>query len=380
MKGLIILFLIGVWSCQPKDISENHIPKIGTKYFIWHDTERIDEYYGGTRMINVQIWYPTDIRDSNKTFPPAPYYYQIDKIHKNLDHWTDEDYQFVSEIQTNSVIGPPVKSAKSKYPVILLSPSLGGNMSQYTYYAEYLTKSGFVVVGVNHLHESEYVIGHEMNVFPSNLAFHDSLKQLEIPSQITAEKYREVKGVRHRVLGEDLIFCLNKLEEINESEFEGLLDLENVGAFGHSIGGAAVIYASFLDQRFDAILDIDGTPPTVALKQGINAPFMFIEDLTDYNNHVGYKKMHQRRSSFCEINAADSYRILIGETSHNSFLDINYHSAQSEAEKKKVLALLQKTANYMNQFFSHYLRGAKLDITEIQTDSLEVIKYEKGKK
>jgi len=377
MKCLIFLLLIGSWSCQPKNINENQISKIGTKSFKWYDRERVDEYYGGFRLINVQVWYPADSNESNKNYPLAPYYYEIDSTHKKLGHWTAEDYQFVSKIKTNSYVNHPISTDQSKFPVILLSPSLGGNISQYTYYAEYLAERGFIVVGVNHLYESEYVVDNNMNVFPANLTFHDSLKLLDIPSQITAEKYREVKGARHLVLGEDLIFCLNKLEEINQSEFSGQLDLQNIGAFGHSIGGAASIYASYLDERFDVILDIDGTPPTIALKNGINAPFMFIEDLTDYKNHKGYKKMHQRRSSFCEINSADSYRILIGGINHNSFLDINYHTAQSSDEKKKVLELLRKTAQYIDQFFSHYLKGTELDLTEIKSDSLEIIKYEK---
>ena len=72
----------------------------------------------------------------------------------------------------------------------------------YTYYAEKLAKCGFVVVGINHLYESEYVIDNNMNIIPANLAFHDSLKTLDIPKQITAEKYREVKGIRQKVLGE----------------------------------------------------------------------------------------------------------------------------------------------------------------------------------
>ena len=125
------------------------------------------------------------------------------------------------------------------------------------------------------------------------------------------------------------------MEEINTAEFEGRLDLEKIGAFGHSIGGAASIYTSLLDKRIKAVLDIDGTPPTAALESGMTVPFMFIEDLTDYENHEGYKKMHQRRAEFCEINSSESFRILIGGTNHNSFLDINYHSASDENEKGK---------------------------------------------
>ena len=378
MRYLSFLLLIIIFSCKPEKLVENQNFNVGTKSYKWSDSNRIDNYYGNYRLINVQIWYPIDATNPINTFSSPQYYYEIDNTYKSLENWTEEDYQIISKVPVNSLVNYPISEAKSKFPVLIFSPSLGGNISQYTYYAEHLAKSGFIVVGVNHLYESEYAIDNKMNVFPSNLKFHDSLKTLDIPKQISAEKYREAKGERQLVLGEDLVFCLNKLEEINQNEFNGQLDLQKVGAWGHSIGGAAAIYASVLDERFKAILNLDGTPPSIALKNGIKVPFMFIEDLTDYENHNGYKKMHKRRSSFCKINDTDSYRILIGETNHNSFLSINYHLTQNKEDKKIVLNVIQKTEQFMNQFFSHYLKSKEMNLQEIKTDSLEIIKYIKS--
>ena len=369
MRYTLFLLLIVFLGCQSKKIEENQNSKIGTKSFKWEDSERVDSYYGGNRLINVQIWYPTNFDEQVKQYTYSKYYYEIDNVYKKLENWTDEDYQIVSKIPTESFINCPISEKQPKYPVLLLSPSLGGNISMYTYYAEQLAKSGFVVVGINHLYESEYVIDNNMNVMPVNVAFHDSLKTLNIPKQITAERYREVKGIRQKVLGEDLVFCMNKLEEINTNEFGGRLDLQKIGAFGHSIGGTASIYASLLDKRIKAVLDIDGTPPTVALENGIAVPFMFIEDLTDYENHEGYKKMHRRRAAFCEINSSESFRILIDGTNHNSFLDINYHTAQDENERKKALGILQQTTNYMLQFFNHFLKQDEMSLRGVKTDS-----------
>ena len=377
MRYILLLPLIVFLGCLSKKTEENQNSKIGTKSFKWKDSERVDSYYGGNRLLNVQIWYPAIFDEQIKQYANSQYYYEIDNAYKSLENWTDEDYQFVSKIPTKSFINCPISEKQSKYPVLLLSPSLGGNISMYTYYAEKLAKCGFVVVGINHLYESEYVIDNNMNIIPVDLAFHDSLKTLDIPEQITAEKYREVKGIRQKVLGEDLVYCISKLEEINTDEFEGRLDLEKIGAFGHSIGGAASIYASLLDKRIKAVLNIDGTPPTAALESGITVPFMFIEDLTDYENHEGYKKMHQRRAEFCEINSSESFRILIGGTNHNSFLDINYHTASNESEKEKALDVLNQTTDYMLQFFNHYLKQDEISLGETKTDSLEIIKFEK---
>ncbi len=369
---LLVLFLnaLSIFYTPHSDTLTEDISTIGVKQYIWVDHARWDEYYGGNRIINAQVWYPGV---ENKKSMRTPYYLFLDKAHPYLDNWSEEEFHFVQSIQTQSWLDIPVKTGTEKYPVIILSPSLGGNLSQYTFYAEYLARKGYIVLGINHLFESEFVINSHGHTIPTNQTFHDSLKTLNIPEQITADEYREVKGIRQKVLGEDIIFSLEQL--FQEPFFEEILDTNRVGAFGHSIGGAAVIYASLLDDRIDVVADIDGTPPTVALTQGISVPFLFIEDLTDYNNHSGYAKLHARRNTFCERNHRESWRILMGGTSHNSFLDINYHLADTEYDKRQSWAVLKETANYLETFFSHHLSSKPLPWIEVHNDSLEILYF-----
>ncbi|NRA49232.1 MAG: hypothetical protein HRU12_08865 [Phaeodactylibacter sp.] len=130
-----------------------------------------------------------------------------------------------------------------------------------------------------------------------------------------------------------------------------------------------------MDDRIAAVLDIDGTPPTKAFEDVLEVPFMFIEDLIDYKNHSGYQKVHRRRARFCNSNKADAYRVMIGETKHNSFLDIHYHLAEQMEAKRSALNILNQTANYAHQFFDYGLKGLAMDLPEIQTDTLEIIRY-----
>ncbi|WP_273565854.1 alpha/beta hydrolase family protein [Maribacter halichondriae] len=378
MKNILILIALVIISCknQPHEALEKNQKityQIGAKYFIWSDSDRIDSYYGGNRLINVQVWYPIDSTQINEKFKPSEYYYEIDKVRKDIGGWTENDFNAVSNLKTYSLKDAPISHSKTNFPLIIFSPSLGGNISLYTYYAEELAKKGYIVAGVNHLYESEYVINEKRAVYPVNVRFHDSLKTLNIPDQISADKYREVKGLRQKVLAEDLIFCLNKLQEVNSNYFNNKIDFSNVGSFGHSIGGAAAVYASYLDDRFKAVIDLDGTPPSIALDNGIDVPFMFIEDLTDYENHEGYKKLHKRRNDFCEKIRADSFRILIGGINHNSFLDINYHMENNNHDKMRFLNTLQITEGYMANFYNHYLNGKDLNLKEMKIDSLEII-------
>ncbi|MCB0724286.1 MAG: hypothetical protein KDC73_06250 [Ignavibacteriae bacterium] len=352
----------------------NETYNVGTRYFRWIDTNRLDPYYGGYRIINVQVWYPSDITESNNEYERSSYYSNIEDIWEKLNGWSAEDVALVSSINTISFVNAPVSTQKKSFPLLIFSPTLGGNISLYTYYAEALARNGFIVAGVNHLYESEFVLNEEGEVFPSDLSFHDSLKLLEIPTQITADDYRKEKGKRQKILAEDMIYSLNKLEEVNPEDFDGKIDLKSIGVWGHSIGGAAAIYTSILDDRIKAVLDIDGTPPTVALK-GINVPFMFIEDLPDYKNHDGFRKQFIRRSEFCKKVKGGAYRVLIGGADHNSFLDINYYSADNEPVKENALRIISETLDYMKTFFDIYLKGENLVINGKKSDSLEVIKF-----
>lgn len=359
----------------PKDKSLFPSYQIGTRSFVLEDTTRVDPDYGANRLINIQVWYPADLSDGT-FYPLAPYYLGLEKAYSTLNHWSELEYQQVALIASKAFHNAPIlPPTEERRPLVLFSPSLGGNLSQYAYYAEYLSQKGYIVVGVNHQYESEFVINQKDHIIPANHFIHDSLRTLDIPQQITADEYRLAKGPRQKILGEDLIFCLNQMELNAQLELKNQVDWEKVGVFGHSIGGAAAVYASLLDERFKAVLNIDGTPPSIALEQGMNVPFMFIEDLVDYENHVGYGKLHLRRNSLCEKNSRDAFRIMLAGTNHNSFLDIHYNLATLPAERTNALKVISTTATYMESFFNAYLADKALDLKPQKSDTLEVHIY-----
>ena len=376
MKKQFIIFLnflmFGCHTSSQAQVQEDFL--VGVRYFQWQDDQRSDPYYGGKRLINVQVWYPIASSVKPQNFKKAPYYYQIALAYSKLHNWSQADAQMVQKIPTAALVDAPLPNTSTKYPLIIFSPSLGSHVAQYTYYAERLAKAGYIVAGVNHLYESQYVVDSQKRIFTANHRFHDSLKTLQIPAQITVDKYREVKGLRQEVLGQDLIFCLDQLKK---SIFTQSINFNKVGAWGHSVGGAAAIFASFKDPRFSAVLNLDGTPPSVAMQEGIKTSFMFIEDLTDYKNHPGYKKLHKRRNNFCKKVSKNAYRVLLAGTNHNSFLDINYHTAHSKAQRQKLLKVLRTTLYYMQGFFDRYLKAQPFALKAGKTKEVEVFTFEK---
>jgi len=245
---------------------------VGTTYFTWTDTTRIDPSYGGYRLINVQVWYPADSMDQFLSQPSAAYYTDVKDVWAQLPGWLAADSALVDTVSTLSRVNVPVSEHLNKYPLLICSPGLGSNIATYSFYAERLARKGYIVAGVNHLYESEFIINEQRQVIPANLTFHDSLKALDIPDQISADDYRAAKEPRQQMLGEDLSFCLNRMLK-TLTAISSVIDTARIGAWGHSIGGAAAVSAAQNDRRFKAVVNLDGTPPSSALEAGIDAPF-----------------------------------------------------------------------------------------------------------
>jgi predicted dienelactone hydrolase len=135
------------------------------------------------RPIQIDVWYPT--ADKEQT-----YNYGISKGN----------------------IAAKAKLATGKFPMILLSHGAMGAASNYSWIAEYLSRRGYLVVGVSHFGESP-VFGF------------DSIDQTSV------RRF----GDRTR----DLNFALEFI--IERSKFTEIIDSKRIGAIGHSSGGASVL-------------------------------------------------------------------------------------------------------------------------------------------
>ncbi|MFK7924175.1 MAG: hypothetical protein AB8H47_19610 [Bacteroidia bacterium] len=331
-----------------------------------------DPYYGGKRHLLLQCWYP--IEDFPLSAERADYLPFFEVVQKEANI-SEEEVEALSMIKTRSLAGVRIKKQKGGYPVLILSPALGSHTSSYTYLAEELVSAGYVVIGINHQYESEYVIDPVGRFISANLSFHDSLKEIPIPEQITADGYRAAKGPRQQVLAEDIAFALEELFELNLSNFNNQLDLARIGAWGHSIGGAAVTDAARNTGLIKAVANLDGTPSSDALANGIGLPYLYLEDLTDYRQHDGYRMQFDRRDAFCRKGGSIAYRVLFAGIDHSSFYDYSYQLTPNTAEGIAQKEYLNGFISYLDRFFALHLSGEWTNIKAQQSDSLEVFVY-----
>lgn len=164
----------------------------------------------------------------------------------------------------------------------------------------------------------------------------------------------------------DVRFVMDQLAVLNGSasdRFSGRLDLQRIGVFGHSFGGATALEECHLDSRCKAALDIDGSPFGNVIGAGLKQPAMFIM-------HDGFKP----GCDSCEPDSRDvdailrestarGYEVVLKGPQHMNFRDL----AMLFAPVMRPLGLtgpidgrrgLRITGDYTLAFFDHILNGA----------------------
>ena len=90
------------------------------------------------------------------------------------------------------------------------------------------------------------------------------------------------------MLVSDTKFVVSQLQQLNAGnpygKFKGRLDMQRLGMFGHSFGGAQTLQFCHDDPRCKAGIDIDGAPYGSVVHEGVKQPFMFI--LSDHKREI----------------------------------------------------------------------------------------------
>ncbi|MEU8917223.1 lipase [Streptomyces nigrescens] len=241
------------------------------------DHERPDPWVDGRdRELMVSVWYPAR---STREYPRQPY------MQPGTARFVDESDSFRlarpgevdwAAIRTDAASAAPADH-HGRRPVVLYSPGLQSFRALGTSTAVELASRGYVVVSVDHTYEAPAV------EFPGG--------RVELQKPMSGvEGLRKVIDTRVR----DTRFVLDQLEVLRgggNPDAEGrrlpnglgrALDLERIGMFGHSGGGATAAEAMRTDRRVDAGINMDGTlqySKTEFLpvaREGLDRPFMLM--------------------------------------------------------------------------------------------------------
>ncbi|HEX4701503.1 MAG TPA: hydrolase [Pseudonocardiaceae bacterium] len=231
---------------------------------------------GRTRELMISLTYPARHADR---YPTAPY--------MDPGAWESlgqSAFRLGSALvpQTAAHEGAPVDRHPDGLPVILYSPPSGGDRSFNTVLVQELASRGYLVATVDHTYsddEVEFPDGRvARRVFP---------EQLTIP-QLTAEVAERDKDIR---------FVLDELTALDHGAnpdaehrtlpdgLRGALNLNEVGMFGMSLGGATAAATMLDDPRIKAGIDLDGDLFGPVVTTGLNRPFLLLGNATDNRNN-----------------------------------------------------------------------------------------------
>lgn len=225
---------------------------IGTKTYQVNDDSR-NEIYGdqeGIRKFNFQIWYPFIKTDEQER---APWLLDQEVTSQALSR----DFGFPGFLlnQTKFVTSHSYLDAdfteETSYPVVIISHGWSGTKYLHSDLGENLASQGFIAVSIEHTYGSVASVIDGEVIAKQNDAltgFADSTLNLASNTRLMM------------TYGLDIIATIDFLETLNSNEndiFYNHLNLDHIGAVGHSTGGGGMIYAALHDDRIQAIIGLD---------------------------------------------------------------------------------------------------------------------------
>jgi predicted esterase len=265
---------------------------VGTRSWQWTDPARLDPYAPGgntPRQLVAQAWYPVDPGNEGEYSPWMP---SAEIVAPAVADWINLPSFFLNHlvlVKTQALQDVSIAMSEEGFPLLLFSHGYGGFRAQNTNQMQYLASHGYIVVAVEHTY------GAVVTVFPDGQVAHHNPDTM--PDNLPpAEDLEATRALGSQWAG-DLSFVLDQLSSMeqagSEEAWEGKLDLNRIGALGHSTGGGAVIEFCYRDPRCQATLTLDPFVKPVsgqALHQGLSVPALhiFSEAWTSNENLVRF--------------------------------------------------------------------------------------------
>jgi dienelactone hydrolase len=271
------------------------------------------------------VWYPAQPRAGT-----APGRYMDPK---NAALWASvTGFVLFRDSYAHADPGAPFHVEASKLPVILYSPGYTNPRSDNTEKCLSLASHGFVVVALDSPYTQSWVLEN------GRLVFGDHWDPLSLDFTIRVS---------------DAQFVVDELARWNESDplLAGRLDLQKIGMFGFSFGGAVTAGLSQIDSRVKAcaFLDGGGHPDLATVRFNIPAMILVGSDSTPtlLQARKYYRALFDRLSE-------SAYFVGFRDAAHGSFADYSWFMSPPVASQ---LRLATSMRAYIVSFFNKHLRN-----------------------
>ncbi len=362
----------------------NHIEKpsgsyeVGTFSMDIVDENRI-ELYGDTsgepRQIRIQLWYPTD---STVGLDRAKWLNDGVKVASSIPSFAGMPgflLAYTARIDSNSYLYAILSDDKSSYPIIVVSHGWLGFRNIHTDFCELLASNGYIIASIDHTYGSLATVfndGTVRNVDPNALPdastvddFSDYSNKLVTTFAIDAQL--TINTLENLTTGQVKLDNYIDKKDLNNMEdtsgFSGMLEdrinIDMIGAIGHSTGGGGVTKLAMIDDRIDAVFGFDPWVEPIEetlLNQGLSTPSIYISS-EQWQNHANRKYLKIIADS--DKSATKMYQL--NGTKHKDFTmmymfePISRIIGMSGTIDSSRSIEIQK--DFLLQFFDHWLLG-----------------------
>ena len=353
---------------------------IGMSEYRWVDESRPERFTrdpDDLRSVAVRVWYPTDEEGTDDTGADdtgagdtgaggAMY------VQDMAEFGDGQDFVPVTHVRTNAI--QDAAPAPGPFPVLVYNHGGGWTRFTSTFTTEELAGHGYIVASVGHngFNKTQF-LPDGSSVVADTLGFPEP----------TGDLYSDAIGswdfLDEHVFPEwvaDAAFVIDQLEALNAGDgpFAGRLDLDRIGMYGWSFGGATSIEMSAVDERIKAAIDHDGQLFGVAPTQGTTRPFMLMhgdvaadappfedpDSIAAYNEAIE-RLMAEVRDTDARLKSAstgDWYDVTIAGTNHGSFSDLVLFipGASPNIEPARGYEIINALTV---AFFDRYLKGVE---------------------
>jgi predicted dienelactone hydrolase len=323
----------------------------------------------GKRELLVWIWYPAEAGRGAVVdeYLPAGLRVAVERTRGPLMRFLTRD---LSKVRIHSLRDANLSPQQLTFPVVMMRGGASVEVWNYSTLAEDLASHGYVVVGFDAPYRTNIVVfpdGRTMRRTPENN-----------PELVGGQQFERRAERLLAAWTADMAFVLDRLPQLG-GKFAGRLDMNRVGVFGHSFGGAQAAQFCHDDPRCKAGIDIDGAPLGNVIQTGMDRPFMFL--LSDHHREPDAERsqiMADIRSIYDRLPANQRFLIAIRGANHFLFNDdlalLKSHIVMRILRIVGLVGIdgrrqLGVTTDCIHRFFDACLKGQgapRFDIPEIE--------------
>jgi len=327
---------------------------IGTQIFEWVDSTRFENFTkdeNDYRRLNIQVWYPANISDIN-TKPVRYLNHPKEQIEAISEQLEIPSYLLsnIKNILTNSYLNAPIVSNQGSFPMLLFSHGLGGMKNQNSIQIEALVNQGYIVVSPDHTYDANITVFNDGTI----AEFRSGSENIN-----SEEQFWEYRLPQLENRTDDINYIYNQARSLaqNDNSIWSYINLDKIGIFGHSFGGATCIMTAHSNPAIDAVFLLDAWTlpvPKNVIDSGLNVPIIFMGQ-DKWKNPMNIVKL----DTLLARSKHQADKVILKGVRHFDFSDTPHFTKLSKifgvSGKMESAVLLDTINTSIISFFNKYL-------------------------